>query len=439
MNTTSHPVAPEEIMALLDGELPEAEAHAVSAHLAACSECAELAGQFRSTSQWLARWEVEPVPARVEAFVEELATPRKPVLSWPWSWKLWAAGGGLLAAASIAVALVTSSFSAHKVASRQQFAELEAPAAASVGHRDRFSGGGLEQLGKGPDIEVNSSKQFERLDRAAKLMAPPVMPPPPMRQAASSAVMMPPTMPPNAKSKGSIAATAPMIAHTVSMVVVVKDFAASRATLDAILLRHHGYSAQLNVTTPENGARAFNASLRIPAPELAAALAECKSLGRVENETQSGEEVTQQHADLLARLHNARETEERLRAILAQRTGKVSDVLEVEESIARVRGEIEQMEAEQQTLEHRVDFATVDIQLTEQYKASLDTPADSVATRLQNAAVAGYRNASETVLGIILFLAEYGPSLLIWLLILGTPAWLLWRRRRRAERKLPNA
>jgi GWxTD domain-containing protein len=40
---------------------------------------------------------------------------------------------------------------------------------------DRFSGGGLEQLGKGPGSEQNSSKQFDRLDRAAKLMAPPVI------------------------------------------------------------------------------------------------------------------------------------------------------------------------------------------------------------------------------------------------------------------------
>ena len=40
---------------------------------------------------------------------------------------------------------------------------------------DRFSGGGLEQLGKGPGTEQNASKQFDRLDRAAKLMAPPVI------------------------------------------------------------------------------------------------------------------------------------------------------------------------------------------------------------------------------------------------------------------------
>jgi GWxTD domain-containing protein len=40
---------------------------------------------------------------------------------------------------------------------------------------DRFSGGGLEQLGAGPMSQQNQSKQFDRLDQFAKLMAPPVI------------------------------------------------------------------------------------------------------------------------------------------------------------------------------------------------------------------------------------------------------------------------
>src|SRR5271154_6968231 len=38
---------------------------------------------------------------------------------------------------------------------------------------DRFSSGGLEQLGAGPLSSQNQSKQFDRLDRYAKLLAPP--------------------------------------------------------------------------------------------------------------------------------------------------------------------------------------------------------------------------------------------------------------------------
>jgi hypothetical protein len=224
----------------------------------------------------------------------------------------------------------------------------------------------------------------------------------------------------------------PMIARSVSLSIVVKDFAASRNSLDAILARYHGYAASLTVNSPEESARSLQASLRIPTPQLTAAAAELKALGRVEGETQNGEEVTQEHADLVARLKNSAETEQRLQAILEQRTGKVGDVLSVEQEIARVRGEIEQMEAEQKNLEHRVDFATIDLKLSEEYKAKLDSTTPSISTQVHNAAVNGYRNVADTLLSIVLFFAEYGPVLVFWLLVLSAPGWLVWRRWRHA-------
>jgi Domain of unknown function (DUF4349) len=115
------------------------------------------------------------------------------------------------------------------------------------------------------------------------------------------------------------------------------------------------------------------------------------------------------------------------------RTGKVKDVLEVEQEIARVRGEIEQREAKQKTLEHRVDFATIDLKLAEEYKAQVNTPAPSVLMQLRNASINGLRNAFESLLALVLFLAESGPSLLLWLGLVGIPAWCLWRRYRRTQ------
>jgi chromosome segregation ATPase len=156
----------------------------------------------------------------------------------------------------------------------------------------------------------------------------------------------------------------------------------------------------------------------------------------VQNESQSGDEVTQQHTDLLARLKNSREIEQRLQAILQQRTGKVEEVLQVEEEIERVRGEIEGMEADQKALEHRIDFATIDLQLAEEYKAQFNSPDTSASTRMHNAFVAGIDNASNTLLGGVLFFEEYGPVLLIWLVIIGVPAFLVWRRYRKVRPKV---
>jgi hypothetical protein len=418
MNTAAHPVAPEEIMAFFDGEVAPAEAQAVSAHLDHCAECAGLADKLRATSESLAQWTVPPVPSSLEeavmtqaAHVAAGSAPAKAgrttQLSF-WNWRLWAVGGGGAMAAAVILLAVSS-------------AVLYRP-------------GTQAARGVVPTDEARTETylQPQPTDRPA----PPAQ--------ASGAVFGAGGATPASEAKvagiagvlGNSPATAPMIARAVSLSIVVKDFAAARASLDSILLRHRGYAAQLTAATQENAPRSLQASLRIPAPELAATLAELKTLGRVQNESQSGEEVTQQHADLAARLQNSRETEERLRAILEQRTGKIEDVLQVEEEIARVRGEIEQMEAEQQALEHRVDFASVDLQLTEEYKAELNPPSASVSNRLRNAFVAGLSSAAETILGIVLFLEEDGPVLLIWLAILGLPVFLLVRRYRRVRAKL---
>jgi hypothetical protein len=164
---------------------------------------------------------------------------------------------------------------------------------------------------------------------------------------------------------------------------------------------------------------------------LDASLTELKTLGRVETESQSGQDVTSQYVDLQARLSNARTTEQRLTDMLRQRTGKLSDVLEVEQEIDRVRGEIEQMEAERKTMSNQVSFATLNATITEDYKAQLQVVPPSTSTRLSNAAVEGYKSMVDGIAGLVLFLLENGPTLLLWGAVLFFPARLVWKKVRR--------
>jgi hypothetical protein len=188
----------------------------------------------------------------------------------------------------------------------------------------------------------------------------------------------------------------------------------------------------MNVSEPSGQARTLSATLRVPAERLDAALAELKKLGRVEQESQSGEEVTQQYVDLVARLSNSRNTEQRLIEIMRQRTGRVADILAVEQEIARVREEIERMEAQRKTLENRVGFATVQLSLNEEHRSSLEVAPPSALTRLWNDLVAGIRGVANNALSLATLLLRYGPSLLFWTLLLLQPARLILRRLRAA-------
>ncbi|HZI57034.1 MAG TPA: DUF4349 domain-containing protein, partial [Verrucomicrobiae bacterium] len=226
--------------------------------------------------------------------------------------------------------------------------------------------------------------------------------------------------------------SAPMIARTAGLTLTTKEFDKTRAGLDEILKRYGGYLGELKVSAPADSGRALTATLRIPSAKFDAAMAELKKLGRVENESQDGEEVTQQYVDLEARLANGKHTEQRLTEILRQHTGKLQEVLKVELEIDRVRGEIEQMQAEKKELSKRVAFATLNTTIKEEYFAKLQAAPPSTWSRFSNAAVDGYNTAVEGLISVGLFLLSSGPSLLIWAAVLFFPVRWLWRRLKKA-------
>jgi Domain of unknown function (DUF4349)/Putative zinc-finger len=445
MNTATHPVAPEEVMAFLDGELSAEQAQSVSAHVEQCAECAASAAEFRTVSDSLSDWRVPPVPESLShrlvdssGKMQAAMETRRPsifIRASFWSWKQWTVGLG----SAMAILLLIAAISIPNLM-RPKMAYRRIP---ELSQEESKTNGTLGKLtATKPQQEVFTNQIPERPSSGREDTTLQELDTPLAATDTNGLTHGRGEHAENSESprvgygsgggNGPVDFQQPMIARTVSLSIMVKDFAGARANLDVILARHHGYAAQLNASTAENAARSLNGSLRVPAGELSATVGELKALGRVQNESQGGEEVTQQHADLVARLKNSRETERRLQAILAERTGKISDVLAVEQEIARVRGEIEQMEGEQKSLEHRVDFATVDLNLNEEYKAQLVIPPLSAGNRLHNALVEGYRNASETLLGIVLFFAEYTLTLVIWAMILGFPIVLLWRRYRRA-------
>ncbi len=96
--------------------------------------------------------------------------------------------------------------------------------------------------------------------------------------------------------------------------------------------------------------------------------------------------------------------------------------------LARVRGEIEQMEAERRMLDRRITYGTIQLEMTEEQKAALDLGDQSISTKLRNAAVEGWNSAFNSVLDFTLLIAWAAPTLLLWGLALFVPYRLIRRR-----------
>jgi hypothetical protein len=214
----------------------------------------------------------------------------------------------------------------------------------------------------------------------------------------------------------------PLIAHAGELCVTTKDFSHSRSTLEEILERHHGYASKLRMTGQPSGST-LTATLRVPSSEFTSTVTDLKAIGNVEREEQTADEITQQRADLEARLANAQNTLQRLQGILAK-TKPWDNLAEVQRQFVSVRAEVTRLQAERIASEHRTVFANVLFSLREE----IVPPAESFSAQFRKAALSGVSDALGSLSGIALSAISYGPVFLVWTLLLYFPGRWIWRK-----------
>jgi hypothetical protein len=148
------------------------------------------------------------------------------------------------------------------------------------------------------------------------------------------------------------------------------DTAVQKVTLFAN--EEHGYIATTDSEKQANGKLKGQVVVKVLPENLDRFLQKTRSLGELKNQTLGTEDVTKAYFDTDARLKNAHVMEQRLIDMLKTKTGKVSDLLQVEKELGRVREEIEKMQGELKYWDSQVQFATVTISLAEK---DLEEPA----------------------------------------------------------------
>ena len=409
-----HAFDAEEVMAYLDGELEARRAAALAAHLVSCSECQEVAQGFRALSERMLSFEVEHPSAGMSETVIAALDSTKPAkasgakdLADQKSWKsrgifshprAWAFAGAAIVVAILVVGI-------PRAKQGQTVANSLALREESHGYKSWLSKDEPAATRSGTNIYQSSDDNVED----------------------GSAASAPPPPPPGEELKAP-ETTGPMIVQTASLNMLATNYDEASAAIEKLAAAHGGYVEKLDAKAQTGNARGLSAALRIPTKQLDGFLADMRKLGHVEEETRSNEEVSDQYVDLEARLKSARATEQRLIELLGTRTGKLQDVLEAERELARIRGEIEGMQGQSAILVHRVNYATVQVELSEEYRQVFGSGPVSIGTKIRNAAVEGFTNLEEGAVALVVFVFAVGPSLLFWLAVLVVPGWFVWKR-----------
>jgi len=109
---------------------------------------------------------------------------------------------------------------------------------------------------------------------------------------------------------------------------------------------------------------------------------------------------------------------------LSERAGKLGEVVQVEKEIGEVRERIERMEGQQRRVQNQVRFASVKLELTEEGQAQFAV----VRTRMRTAFTDGYRNAIANTIAVTLTALRYGPTVVVYFLLLLPIIIVVYRR-----------
>lgn len=142
----------------------------------------------------------------------------------------------------------------------------------------------------------------------------------------------------------------------------------------------------------------------------------------------TAEDLTTRIIDTTSMLESRKTLRDRLQQLLADRPGRLADLLEIERELARVQQQIDSTESILAAMRLRVSMSV----LTLNYQARYSAASESIWRPLGNAVENFLGNVVESLAGLVNLIS----GLLVWVLLLGGLVWLaLWRlgRRRRAK------
>jgi hypothetical protein len=187
-----------------------------------------------------------------------------------------------------------------------------------------------------------------------------------------------------------------------------------------------GYIANSSISGGHDQIRQATIELKIPATKYEEAVGSLATIGKVETVNSTAQDVGEEFVDVTARVNNSRRLEERLISLLANRTGKLDEVLRVERELARVREEIERYEGRLRYLSARVAMSTLTITVHEPAPLLGNSPGENpIAAAFRRA----WKNFVAVVAALIASLGVLIPLAIIALF--GWAGYRQWKRRAR--------
>ncbi len=201
----------------------------------------------------------------------------------------------------------------------------------------------------------------------------------------------------------------------------IKDIQGTLQRIRELAEGNGGYVASSSRSTYDTQTIA-QIAIRVPKDQFRSSIQQIEAYGKVLDESTNSEDITQQYADLKARLNNLQKQEERLQEILDM-AKTVEDILRVETELGRIRGEIDSLQGQINYLEGNAEMSLISVTLTEPLPTFM--PPGMNWGETFEIAVQGFF----TILSGIIILAVS----LVPVVAIGAPVYYLYKRREKSK------
>ncbi|MFN3429327.1 MAG: DUF4349 domain-containing protein [Candidatus Sericytochromatia bacterium] len=210
------------------------------------------------------------------------------------------------------------------------------------------------------------------------------------------------------------------IIRSANVSLQVKDVRQAMTRVQEVAGLHRGFISDSSLEAGEGQTPTASLTIRVPAARFDQALNALGGVGVVRARQVSGQDVTVELVDTDARVRNLKREEAELLKLLS-RAGRLSEVLEVERELSRVRGQIEQAQGRLRQLSSQVDLATIQVSLAESVQQVTTSPWQ-LGPVAENAWANAQRELAATVAAVIAGLIWF----VAFVLPVGLPALLLF-------------
>lgn len=190
------------------------------------------------------------------------------------------------------------------------------------------------------------------------------------------------------------------------MEMQTQDFDAAASGIEALVRELGGYFQQSSVSNRGSSSYRYGSyTIRIPAAQFEAFFQRAGQLCHVTYTNTTADDVSESYYDTEARLETARIKLERLQQLLAKATS-MEDIITIESAISETEWDIENLSGTLRHYDALVDYATVNVELSEVYQLSgQDKAVTTFGGRLGQSFVNGLRAVGSALEDFAVWLA----------------------------------